>query len=451
MKYTILLVDDEKSIRETLKIILEDLNYNVITAKDGFEALDYLRGTIVDVMVTDLRMTKMDGIELMKSALEITPFIEVVFISAYADIKSAVKVLKMGAFDYIEKSFSTDELIFTIEKAIERKLLIEENQNLRRRIEGNYVYEGVIGKSEKMQKLFDMVNRIANSKANVLLTGESGVGKEVFANLIHKKSSRNTNSFIVINCGAIPENLIESELFGHEKGAFTGADHIRKGKFELTNKGTLFLDEVGELPLQAQVKFLRILQEKQLYRIGSEKSIDVDVRIIAATNKNLIEEIEKGNFREDLYYRLNVVNIEIPPLRERKEDITVLAEKFLLEFSEEYNKKLKFIDVETLYCLLEYSWKGNVRELRNTIERATLIANCDDEFLLKEHLPKEITGIDFNDIIEDKLEMSLNDYQKIIIENTLKRHEGNKTRAAEVLGIKRQTLYNKIKEYKIEK
>lgn len=450
MKFTILLVDDESSIRETLKIILEDAGFNVITAKDGFEALDTLKENMVDVLVTDLRMPKMDGIELMKNALEIDPFIEIIFISAYADIKSAVKALKMGAFDYIEKSFSTEELIFTVEKAIERKKLIEENMNLRSRLEKDYDFEGVIGKSEKMQRLFYLINRIANSKANVLLTGESGVGKEVFAKLIHNKSNRISNNFIAINCGAIPENLIESELFGHEKGAFTGAIQTKKGKFELANKGTLFLDEVGELPLQMQVKFLRVLQDKQFYRVGSEENIKVDVRVIAATNKNLWEEIEKGNFRDDLYYRLNVVNIHIPPLRERREDIPLLSEKFLMEFVEEYNKNLKYIDVEAMNYLMDYDWKGNVRELRNVIERSVLVSNFDEEFLLKEHLPKEITGIEPTENMEERSQMSLRDYEKIIIENALKKYDGNKTKAADVLGIKRQTLYNKIKEYGID-
>lgn len=450
MKFTILLVDDESSIRETLKIILEDSGYLVITAKDGYEALDYLKENIVDILITDLRMPKMDGIELMKNSLEIDPYLETIFISAYADIKSAVKALKMGAFDYIEKSFTTEELIFTVEKAIERKKLIEENKNLKGRLEGEYDYEGVIGKSEKMQRLFYLINRIANSKASVLLTGESGVGKEVFAKLIHNKSSRKSQNFIAINCGAIPENLIESELFGHEKGAFTGAIQLKKGKFELANNGTLFLDEVGELPLQMQVKFLRVLQERQFYRIGSEESIKVDVRIIAATNKNLFEEINKGNFREDLYYRLNVVNIEIPPLRDRREDIPLLAEKFLVEFSEEYDKNLKYIDVETMNYLIGYNWKGNVRELRNIIERSVLISNHDEEFLLKEYLPNEITGLETIDKTEERVEMSLQDYEKMIIQNVLKRCDGNKTKTADILGIKRQTLYNKMKEYKID-
>jgi DNA-binding NtrC family response regulator len=449
MNVNILIVDDEKSIRETLKIIFNNLNYKVFTAQDGFEAINIIKSNIIDIMVTDLRMPLMDGIELMQQALNIDSSIETIFISAYADIKAAVKVVKMGAFDYIEKSFSTDELIFTIEKAIELRKLKEENRSLRRRIEGKYNYDGVIAKSEAMQKIIDMVNRVANSKANILLTGESGVGKDVMANYIHKRSNRAENSFIVINCGAIPENLIESELFGHEKGSYTGADRMGKGKFELADKGTIFLDEIGELPLHAQVKFLRVLQEKQIYRIGSEKSISVDVRIIAATNKNLSEEVEKGNFREDLYYRLNVVNLEIPPLRDRKDDIPVLAEYFLMEFSKDYDKKIKYFEVEALNYLMDYEWKGNVRELKNVIERSVLVANDEEELLLKNHLPKEITGLDLNDDINDNKEKTLADYEKMIIENTLKRYEGNKTKTAEVLGIKRQTLYNKLKDYNL--
>lgn len=450
MGLTLLLVDDEKSIRETLKIVLESQEYRVITAKDGYEAIDYLEQNMIDILITDLKMPGMNGIQLMERALDIDPFIEVIFISAYADIKSAVKALKMGAFDYIEKSFSTEELIFTVRKAAERKNLVEENRNLRRRLYGEYNYEGVIGKSENMQRLFYLVDRIARSKANILLTGESGVGKDVFARLIHKKSSQELKRFVPINCGAIPENLIESELFGHEKGAFTGAIQMKRGKFELAHNGTLFLDEVGELPLPMQVKFLRVLQEKQFYRVGSEKSIQVDVRIIAATNKDLMEEIKRGRFREDLYYRLNVVNLEIPSLRERREDIPLLAEKFLVEFAEEYNKKMKYIDIETLEYLMEYEWKGNVRELRNVVERSVLFADSDEELLLKEHLPIEITGIVKERVSKDKKHMSLRDYEKIIIENTLKRNDGNKTKVAGILGIRRQTLYNKIKEYNIQ-
>lgn len=450
MNINILIVDDEKSIRETLKIIFKNLSYNVFTAQSGPDALSIIKSNVIDILITDLRMPVMDGIELMNKALEIDSCIETIFISAYADIKAVVQAVKLGAFDYIEKSFSTDELVFTIEKAIELKKLKEENRNLRRQIEGKYNYDGVIAKSEGMQKVINLVDRVANSKANVLLTGESGVGKDVIAYYTHKNSNRSNNSFIVVNCGAIPENLIESELFGHEKGSFTGADRTSKGKFELADNGTVFLDEIGELPLHAQVKFLRVLQEKQICRIGSENSIGIDVRIIAATNKSLSEEVEKGNFREDLYYRLNVINIDIPPLRERKDDILVLTEYFLQMYANEYDKKTKYFDMEAVTYLLNYAWKGNVRELKNVIERSILLSN-DEEFIKKKHLPQEITGLDKEYIEEAKEnEKTLEDYEKIIIENTLKRFRGNKTKTAEVLGIKRQTLYNKLKGYNLD-
>lgn len=445
--YTILLVDDERSIRDTLKIVLEDSGYRVITAENGYEALKYIKEYIVDVLITDLRMPKMDGIELMKEVLNIDSSIEVIFISAYSDIKCAVKAIKLGAFDYIQKSFSMEELLIIVEKAIERKRLIEENSRLKNELKGRYQYDGIIGKSEKMQMLFSMVNRIADSKATVLLTGESGVGKEVFARLIHNRSSRKDKRFVVINCAAIPENLIESELFGHEKGSFTGASYRKVGKFEQADGGTIFLDEIGELPLAIQVKFLRVLQERQFERVGSLSSIDVDVRIIAATNKDLSEEVKKGNFREDLFYRINVINLKIPPLRERKEDIYLLAERFLDEFSREYNKNLKLIDIETMNILLHHSWKGNVRELRNAMERSVVVAEDNEEVLIKKHLPLEIAENESFIDGQGKTEMNLKDFEKLIIINTLKRVYGNKTKAAEILDIKRQTLYNKIREY----
>ncbi|MDR7869362.1 MAG: sigma-54 dependent transcriptional regulator [Tissierellaceae bacterium] len=452
----ILLVDDEKAIRETLKIILEDVGYKIYTAQSGCEALEIMRNNIVDLLITDLKMPKMNGIELMERALAIDPSIETIFISAFADIKSAIKAVKLGAIDYLEKSFTNKELILTIEKAVKRINLKSQNSNLKSKLlSDEFGTMGVIGTGEKMQKLFYIVNRIAPSKANVLITGESGVGKDEFAKLIHKKSLQKDNNFIALNCGAIPANLIETELFGHEKGSFTGAYQQKKGKFELANGGTLFLDEIGDLPLDMQVKFLRVLQEKQFFRIGSENSIKVDVRIIAATNKNLMTEIENGNFREDLYYRLNVVNIHIPPLREKKEDIPLLAEKFLLELSGTYDKSVKYLDFETLELLMNYNWRGNIRELRNVIERSILVCDDKEEILLKTHLPMEISGIDSSsneedkEHKEDKEDMTLSQYEKIIIRNTLKKYEGNKTKTAEALGIRRQTLYNKIKEYNL--
>lgn len=447
----ILLVDDEKTIRETLKIILEDVGYKVYTAYDGYHALEIMKNNIIDILITDLKMPKMDGIELMERAMTIEPSIETIFISAYADIKSAIKAVKLGAIDYLEKSFTNEELISTIEKAARRIEVKREKTNSKNKLlSDEFRSMGIIGTGKKMQRLFGIIDRIAPTKASVLLTGESGVGKDEFAKLIHKKSLQKDNNFVAINCGAIPANLIEAELFGYEKGAFTGAYQQKKGKFELANGGTLFLDEIGDLPLEMQVKFLRVLQEKQFYRIGSEESIKVDVRIISATNKNLLEEIEKGNFREDLYYRLNVVNIHIPPLRERKEDIPLLAEKFLLEFSKIYNKKLKYLDIETIDALVNYSWRGNIRELRNVIERSVLVCDDNEEVLRMVHLPLEIARIsNFEEAAEEKT-MTLSQYEKIIIRNTLKKYKGNKTKTAEALGIQRQTLYNKIKEYNLD-
>lgn len=387
-KIYILLVDDEKAIRETLKIILEDAGYIVKTAQNGFEAIDIIQESFIDILITDLRMLKMDGIELMERLLKISPSLETIFISAYADIKAAIKAIKLGAIDYLEKTFTNEELISTIKKAETRIKNKRERSNLKNKLLSEELKAmGIIGTGENMQRLFYLIDRIAPSKANILLTGESGVGKDEFAKLIHKKSLQKDNNFIAINCGAIPIKLIESELFGHERGAFTGAYHQKKGKFELAQDGTLFLDEIGDLPLDMQVKFLRVLQEKQFFRIGSEESIRVDVRIIAATNKNLMDEIYKGRFREDLYYRLNVVSIHIPPLRERREDIGLLAEKFILEFSKIYNKKVKHLDIETFEVLVNYEWKGNIRELKNTIERATLMCNDKEEVLLVSHLP----------------------------------------------------------------
>lgn len=449
-QYSILIVDDEKSIRDTLSIILESSGYKIYTAKNGYEALHIINEYLIDILITDLRMPGMDGLELMEKVFKIDQIIEVIFISAYADIKSAVEAMKMGAFDYIQKSFSTNELLVIIEKAIERKRLIEENLLLKKNIEEGYNVDGIIGKSKNMQNIFSTLDRISSTKATVLLTGGSGVGKEVFARLIHNKSPRKDNNFVVVNCGAIPENLIESELFGHEKGAFTGAINNKIGKFQQANNGTIFLDEVGELPLSMQVKFLRVLEERKIEKVGSLESIDVDIRIIAATNRDLKREVEEGKFRDDLYYRLNVINLEIPLLKERKEDIPLLASKFLDEYSKEYNKNLKLIDMEALDILINYSWPGNVRELKNIIERSVVVASIDDEVLKKEYLPVEIMegSLEEDENLEEGL--TLKEYEKVIIHNTLKKNGGNKAKTAEELGIRRQTLYNKIKEYDME-
>lgn len=310
--------------------------------------------------------------------------------------------------------------------------------------------EGVIYSSEKMKSIVSMVENIAKTDATVLITGETGVGKEVIAKLIHKKSHRRNKRFVVINCAAIPENLIESELFGHEKGAFTGASYRKIGKFEQGQGGTIFIDEIGELPLNMQIKFLRVLQERQFERVGSTENINLDARVIVATNKDLWEETKKGNFREDLYYRINVIKIEIPPLRERKEDIIALSNAFLKEFSTYYNKNLEKIDLETVHILLNYPWKGNVRELKNVIERSVILAKKNDEILTIDHIPAEIKMNNTYPELRNRTEITLKEYEKLLIIYTLMDVRGNKSKAADILGIRRQTLYNKMKEYGID-
>ena len=447
-KNSLLLVDDEKSIRDTLKILFEDAGYDVYLAENGVGAIAIIESHLIDVVVTDLRMPKMDGIELMHQAMAIDKNIQVIFITAYADIKSAVHAMKAGAFDYVQKSFTSDEILIVVEKAIEKRRLIEENTRLKRQINGTSNHSGIIGKSPKIQMIFTLIDRIANTKATVLLTGESGVGKEVFARLIHNKSNRKDESFVVINCGAIPETLIESELFGFEKGSFTGADKNKIGKFEQAEGGTMLLDEVGELPLNVQVKFLRVLQERQLERIGATESKKINVRIIAATNKDLMKEASLGNFREDLFYRLNVIHIHIPPLRERREDIPLMADHFMMEYNIEYGKNVTMIDMDALDFLISHAWRGNVRELKNVIERAIAIADVSDETLTMSHLNAYLSMEHSNDISQDTI--TLKDYEKIVIQNTLKKVNHNKSKAADLLGIKRQTLYKKIKEYSID-
>jgi len=310
--------------------------------------------------------------------------------------------------------------------------------------------EGVIYSSEKMKSIVSMVENIAKTDATVLITGETGVGKEVIAKLIHKKSHRRNKRFVVINCAAIPENLIESELFGHEKGAFTGASYRKIGKFEQGQGGTIFIDEIGELPLNMQIKFLRVLQERQFERVGSTENINLDARVIVATNKDLWEETKKSNFREDLYYRINVIKIEIPPLRERKEDIIALSNAFLKEFSTYYNKNLEKIDLETVHILLNYPWKGNVRELKNVIERSVILAKKNDEILTIDHIPAEIKMNNTYPELRNRTEITFKEYEKLLIIYTLMDVRGNKSKAADILGIRRQTLYNKMKEYGID-
>lgn len=445
----ILIIENEIYRNEDLQISLESFGYEVKAVKTGLEAIHYLVKNSVDVLICGFDTGEISKDNLVKESMNIDLSIRVIFIDDNSDTKEVVEVMRAGAHDYLEKNFKINDLVSSIERKLEKRLFVEKIPKLNTIIPRNSEYEGVVSRSEKMKLILSMIDRIAQSNATVLLMGESGVGKEVLAKMIYKKSTRKDKRFVVINCAAIPEKLIESELFGHEKGSFTGASSRKIGKFEQAEGGTIFLDEMAELSLNMQVKFLRVLQERQLERIGSSNSIDVDVRIIVATNKDLLKELQNGNFREDLYYRVNVVKIEIPPLRERREDISMMVNNFLFEFSKEYGKNLKYIDIEAMHILLNHEWKGNVRELKNVIERSVVMARKNEEVLTIVHLPTEI--LNNKSIIggKGKTEMTLKEYEKLIIIDTLNKVDGNKTRAAEILDIKRQTIYNKIKEYSL--
>lgn len=459
----VLLVDDEKSIRFTLSMLLEEEGYTVLTADSGLAALELMNEHPVDVLVTDLRMGAMNGLELMEHALALDETLQVVFISAYSDVQSAVRAIKKGAFDYLIKSFTNEEFVLTIERAVERRRLIQENALIRRVLQTGDDVQGYRFKDVRMRMIVETAKRIARTTAAVLITGESGTGKEVLARLIHDNGSRRDLPFVVIDCSAIPEHLIESELFGHEKGAFTGATARRVGKFETAHTGTVFLDEIGELSPALQVKFLRVLQEKSFERVGGNNRIDVDVRFIAATNKDLAEEVKAGRFRQDLYYRLNVCALRLPPLRERREDIPVLAEHFLREFAQEYGKSLSCLDVDAVLALLNYPFPGNVRELRNMIEQATAIAADHVEVLSLRMLcgdgimepPDEMRDFAQRETgcISDcgaEQELTMRDYERMILVHSLRRWGGNKNKVAQTLGLRRQTLYDKLKKLGIE-
>jgi len=363
----------------------------------------------------------MNGLELMREINKNDIKTAVIFITAYADIKDAVEAIKLGAYNYLEKNFTTEELLSVIKEALEKQKMIEKNNILKKKLENHSPFHGIVGESKKIKEIKNLIYKIADSKAAVLLMGESGTGKELFARAIHQCSERRNKPFVAINCAALPQTLLESELFGYEKGAFTGALKQKKGKFELANGGTLFLDEIGEMNLETQSKLLRVLQEKEYERVGGLKPIKVDIRIVSATNVDLEEAIKQGRFREDLYYRINVIPIEIPPLRERKEDIPMLAEYFLKVFNREYGKNIELISMEVLDIFMEYEWPGNARELKNIIESAVAIAGPDDKILGPQHLQAHFVNTKRKDSIEMKDGMSLAEIEKQYIYNILKK------------------------------
>lgn len=445
MKFTILVVDDEKNIREGLGEFLKLEGYNILLASDGTEGAALADSGEADLVITDLRMPGMSGNELLKRVSGRHPSVPVIVLTGHGTVEDAVTAMRVGAYDFMTKPVNLEHLALLVRRALESRELARQNQELLREVENQKRSSSIVGKSQAMQKVFDLVRKVAPTKANVLITGESGVGKELVADALHNLSPRANKPFIKVHCAALAESLLESELFGHEKGSFTGAANRKKGRFELANEGSLFLDEIGEINQGVQIKILRVLQEKKFERVGGESTLEVDVRLIAATNRDLKEEIAKGSFREDLYYRLNVVNIHVPPLRERREDIPLLALAFLNEFAQDNAKDIQGFDPKARAALYAYSWPGNVRELRNCIESAVVLASGG--LIGPDDLPPGIRSASEDSVIRIEPGSSLANAERIIIRETLAKHGGNKSKTADILGISRKTLYQKLVEY----
>ena len=444
----ILLVDDEEIMRSSLSDWLKEDGYYVLAVEDGYKAIEKVQEEEWDLAVVDLKMPKIDGLEVLKRINKIRPQLPVVIITAYATVDTAVMAIKEGAADYIVKPFNPEEISVVIARLVEHQRVLRENIKLRKELSRRFEFQDLIGKSAKMQKLTEMIKTVAPTKSTILIKGESGTGKELVARAIHALSPRANSPFIAAACGAIPESLLEAELFGYEKGAFTGAVSQRKGRIELADKGTLFLDEIGDISTKTQVDLLRFIQEREFRRVGGKTPIKVDIRIIAATNKNLEEMISRGEFREDLYYRLNVITIEVPPLRERKEDIPILANYFMEKFSLDTGKKMYGISDQAMKVLMESSWPGNVRQLENVIEHAVVVAN-ELEIQTKD-FPKYFDKQETERSVS-QAHQSLGDLEKEHITSVLQSNNWNIRKSALVLGINRVTLYNKIKKYKLTK
>jgi DNA-binding NtrC family response regulator len=448
-KANILVVDDEKDICKALNIILTKEGYVVKEAYNGEQALDLIKQENFDIVMTDIKMEKMDGFEVLKQAQTVSPETSVIMMTAFASVVSAVEAMRTGAADYITKPFINDEIRLTIKRILQGRELRRENLILRQELsQRRDAFPGIIGSSEPMQKVFAVMEKVIPNKSNILITGASGTGKGLTAQAIHAAGPRKNKPFISINCGAIPENLLESELFGHKKGAFTSAVEDKKGLVTMADEGTLFLDEIGELPAALQVKLLQVIQTKELIPVGDTRVITVDVRIMAATNADLMQRVKEGRFREDLYYRLNVIEIRMPSLSERRDDIPVLIKHFLEICFNETGKKIKDIDYESTQALLAYDWPGNIRELRNTIERAVVLA--DGEMITMHDLPDKFRTLDIEGISTTPLRQALDTFERDYVRRSLAEHKGNKEAAADALGIDLATLYRKLKKLKIE-
>jgi len=450
MQAKILIVDDEPAHRQMIRAVLEAEGYAIEEAGDGKEAVNCVRKRFYDLILMDIRMSKMSGTEALKEIKLINPGIAVIIMTAYASVSTAVEALKSGAYDYLTKPLDIDELKILVAKALHHQKLEEENINLKQILSSSFNFSSIIGRSSAMVKLLETVALVSPSEATVLITGESGTGKELIANAVHQNSPRKDQPFIKVNCAALPETLLESELFGHEKGAFTGALNRRQGRFQLAHRSSIFLDEISEMSQATQAKILRVLQEREFEPVGGTQTIRVDVRIIAATNKNLEEEIRSGRFREDLYYRLKVVTVESPPLRARREDIPLLAEFFLKRYAEKNRRLIKGFSPRAMDILIRHDWPGNVRELENLIERGVILVR--GEIITPKELPEDLIPKDLmastssTDVIPGR---TLKEVEKEMILRTLDDAGWNRTHAAEILGISRRTLQLKLKEYGI--
>lgn len=444
-KPKILVVDDDTGHRGALITLMGDWGYEMLGAEDGESAIEQCTKRPFDLVLMDMRMPGVNGIEALREIKAYNPAIPIVIMTAYSDVENAVEAIKAGAYDYLTKPLDFDDLKLTLERALDHALLRDENAQLRTALASSADAGGLIGQSPSMRRLVEMVTTIAPSEATVLIAGESGTGKEVVARMIHANSARATGPYVAINCAALTESLLESELFGHEKGAFTGAEKRREGRFLAANKGTIFLDEIGEIPMPMQAKLLRAIQEREIQRVGGDQAIKVDVRILAATNKDLLRHVEKGAFRQDLYYRLNVVCLQLPPLRERREDIPLLAAHFLKRFAEKNGKSVKGFSPSAMDRLIKHSWPGNVRELENTVERAVVLLM--GEYISERELPPGLMEQgDGGEFARHAgfTDMTLEEIERVVVAEALENVGGNKSEAARRLGITRKTLLSKL-------
>lgn len=452
----ILIIDDDRGLRVSLSAFLEKKGYSTLTAATAQEGLEIIENNTVDLVLLDIRMPGMDGITALKKIKEINSDLNVIIITGYGSIETAVEAMKEGAVDYVTKPFNLKELSSKIETSLKIKYMVIKNKLDEREEEGRESFSNLIGKSKQMQEVYELIAKIARKDVTVLILGESGVGKEMVAKAIHQNSQRKDGPFIKVNCAALPDQLLESELFGYEKGAFTGAGRQKKGMFELADGGTIFLDEIGDMSLATQAKILRVLQEHEFQRLGGEETIRVNVRVLAATNIDIQQAIERGKFREDLYYRLNVVRINMPPLRERPEDIPLLTNEFIKEYNQKHNKEINGVAPDAMRLLMSYDWPGNVRELKNICEQAVVLN--DSNVITAADLPVEIRGKGFNldanqsnQSLKDITKNLTSEIERKIITETLEETGWNRNETAQKLGITPRTLYNKIKEYKIER